>query len=262
MIKLIFMRTYYLHDGENEKGPFTIEELKLQNLKRDTQVWYEGLDAWMPTENVEELKSLFTQKPPPLNSAETYAENYIFPEKRNAAKYIWGAAAVIVVIIAGYLLYTNSENEKAVASLQQTLNQKDSEDAERRRKNDLLTAKNMEYRNNWSKYVVLKRGDFTYRAIGGIYGLDLTLINQTEYNLSKVEVEVDYIKTNGGIYKTEVVLFENIKPNIEKTLYAPDSDRGTSVEVRIKTIAAPSFRFCYNANSDGNGNVDDPWKCE
>jgi cell wall assembly regulator SMI1 len=36
------MREYYIHDGQNEKSPFDIEQLKLESLKAETPIWYEG----------------------------------------------------------------------------------------------------------------------------------------------------------------------------------------------------------------------------
>ena len=62
------MKQYYIHDGQMEKGPFDFEQLKSQSLKKETPVWYEGLENWSMAGNVDELQELFIRKttPPPL----------------------------------------------------------------------------------------------------------------------------------------------------------------------------------------------------
>ena len=59
------MKKYFFKDGSTQLGPFSFEELKNKNITADTPVWYEGLDQWTTAGNVEELKELFTLKPPP-----------------------------------------------------------------------------------------------------------------------------------------------------------------------------------------------------
>jgi hypothetical protein len=62
------MRKYFVHDGQIEKGPLTIEELSSEDITEETPVWYEGLESWTMAGKVNELKSLLTKKitPPPL----------------------------------------------------------------------------------------------------------------------------------------------------------------------------------------------------
>jgi hypothetical protein len=36
------MRTYYINTGNENGGPFSIEDLKLQNISTATLVWYNG----------------------------------------------------------------------------------------------------------------------------------------------------------------------------------------------------------------------------
>lgn len=61
------MKKYFLHNGTEEQGPFDIEDLKNKKIKKDTPIWYEGLDNWTTSGKVEELKELFTAVPPPFN---------------------------------------------------------------------------------------------------------------------------------------------------------------------------------------------------
>ncbi|HMC96511.1 MAG TPA: GYF domain-containing protein [Flavobacteriales bacterium] len=58
-------RAYYLHDGKQQYGPYTLAELKANPPKGVRSVWYEGLSDWTALGNVEELKGVFDAPPAP-----------------------------------------------------------------------------------------------------------------------------------------------------------------------------------------------------
>ena len=60
------MRTYYINNGNENGGPFTIEELKLQDISTATLIWYNGMDEWKYAREIEELQFLFNITPPPI----------------------------------------------------------------------------------------------------------------------------------------------------------------------------------------------------
>jgi len=62
------MKKYFIHDGTEQKGAFTFEELQLMFLPDDLKIWHEGLDNWTEITNVPELKDLLKNKstPPPF----------------------------------------------------------------------------------------------------------------------------------------------------------------------------------------------------
>ena len=60
------MRTYYINNGNENGGPFTLEELKTQEIKETTLVWYQGMDEWKHAVDIIELKPFFTVAPPPI----------------------------------------------------------------------------------------------------------------------------------------------------------------------------------------------------
>lgn len=64
------MKKYFYTNGTDKIGPFTLEELKEQNLSRTTMVWFYGLDNWKPLSEIEELNSLTNSIPPPLKNSE------------------------------------------------------------------------------------------------------------------------------------------------------------------------------------------------
>ena len=60
------MKYYYYVKDDQQFGPFTIEELKLEKLKKDTLVWADGMSDWSKADEVEELKGILISDPPPL----------------------------------------------------------------------------------------------------------------------------------------------------------------------------------------------------
>lgn len=99
-------------------------------------------------------------------------------------------------------------------------------------------AQKAQIRANIRAYVTATGSSFQYRLIGGISGFSVTVNNNTDYTIDMVKVRVAYIKQAGGVYKYEDVEFPNLSPHSDATLPAPDSDRGTSVQLEIETITS------------------------
>ena len=51
---------FFMADGNVQKGPFPMDQLIGQGLKRDTLVWREGMPQWQRADSVPELAVLFT----------------------------------------------------------------------------------------------------------------------------------------------------------------------------------------------------------
>jgi hypothetical protein len=56
------MTYYFIKDGDKEIGPFTIRKLKSKSIKKDTPVWFAGIQEWTTAGQVYELKELFVIK--------------------------------------------------------------------------------------------------------------------------------------------------------------------------------------------------------
>lgn len=281
------MRQYYVHNGLKEIGPFDIENLKQQDLKKDTPIWYEGIDAWTNAIDIEELKSLFIghSKPPPLNKAtpppiidatkklHTHISNEVFPKKNRA--YLISSLIVGLIVVGsvlGWLIYQNLQNSDTIENLneevsstkhilQKEKDEVESQQAKRQSLNRELTLKNMNYRNNWRDYIKAKSNKYLYREMGGISSLEVNITNSTDYMLDEVVVLVNYIKTNGDNFKTETVILYNIPANSSKSVSAPESNRGTSVSMDIQSIISKKMHFCYSSGYWGN-NSEDPYFCK
>jgi hypothetical protein len=121
------MKQYYIHDGQNEKGPFHFEELQSQSLGKETPVWCEGLESWTIAGNLDELKELFNKKitPPPffkaiekkespgngsinrhelLNSFSDAEEIYIESKKSSLVFFV--IIIIIIIIIIAYFAFS------------------------------------------------------------------------------------------------------------------------------------------------------------
>ena len=69
------MKHYFYSDGENQKGPFTtFEQLKNENIKKESLIWFEGLDDWKPAKEIRELDEIFELNPPPIPKNEFNTE--------------------------------------------------------------------------------------------------------------------------------------------------------------------------------------------
>lgn len=53
------MKTYYINNGGENAGPFTIEQLQSQLVLKETLVWSNGMDAWKSADTFPELQQLF-----------------------------------------------------------------------------------------------------------------------------------------------------------------------------------------------------------
>lgn len=92
------MSTYYLHDGSNQKGPFTLEELIQQGIDKNSNVWKEGSPDWVKAEHLEELSDHFRKIPPPLyKAASPVFQQEVEVKKKRYLPYI----LVLIAIVAG-----------------------------------------------------------------------------------------------------------------------------------------------------------------
>ncbi|WP_262148221.1 RDD family protein [Chryseobacterium foetidum] len=79
---------YFIHDGIDKKGPYTLEELRSQDVKRYTLIWHGGLNNWTEAEKLYELKCLFETASPTINlSKEIQVVPPSLPQTTNDVNY-------------------------------------------------------------------------------------------------------------------------------------------------------------------------------
>lgn len=275
------MRTYFIYDGQDQLGPFTLEELKRQKLSKQTLVWFEGLADWTTVENIPELAGLVNTPPPlpgqPFIQPPPIIENiapYPINQQDSSGKWkpfvLTGATLAILIIV--YLVYSNSRQSTALQHLQseqqkmdiaiqtkESIEQKKEE--ERKKVNEAIAKKKKDFRNNWSSYVTVTNNKYRYSELGGIYGLYVMVYNNSDYMVEEIIATVTYIKANGGVWKTVEVPVYNIAAHSEKGVGVPDVGRGTSVIIGVNSMDSKEAQFCYTPGNWAN-RMEDPYFCK
>ncbi|NRT14927.1 hypothetical protein HNP99_001271 [Flavobacterium sp. 28A] len=65
------MRTYYINNGKENGGPFTLSELKNQLIDKSTLIWFEGMDEWKYATEIPELQPLIIPISPTIKTETT-----------------------------------------------------------------------------------------------------------------------------------------------------------------------------------------------
>lgn len=89
---------------------------------------------------------------------------------------------------------------------------------------------------NFEKLVGVSSNNYQVGPFGGISKLELTVKNTSEYDLNLVVVQVDYLKVNKEVFKTENIYFRDIGANSSATIEAPRSSRGNKVNYKVTLI--------------------------
>jgi hypothetical protein len=49
------MKKYFLHNGKEQHGPYSLDELKQYGLTAKTMVWFDGISNWTEAQFIPEL---------------------------------------------------------------------------------------------------------------------------------------------------------------------------------------------------------------
>lgn len=69
------MKSYYIHQGGRQQGPYSIDQLKTMRIGPTTQVWTEGLPEWTPAKKINELQTVLFLVPPPFIAAHSKSQD-------------------------------------------------------------------------------------------------------------------------------------------------------------------------------------------
>jgi hypothetical protein len=235
------VKKYYLHNGQESIGPFTKEQLKEQKITKDTSVWSEDMNDWKKAGEIDELKIILLTIPPPIYNSPK--NEFIKPRKKSCLKYLLIGIFLIASVAIGSTFISECSNDNQETSIPA---------------DDLIQRQT---RNNITSLVQVTTNQYSVNTFGGISNLDVMVTNNTNYTIDQMTVAIDYIKENGGIYTTEYLTFNNIPANQNKSLSAPESNRGLSVNLTKQTITSSELNLCYDNNTLPATGHPDPYKC-
>lgn len=186
---------YYLHDGTEQQGPFSLEELKAKPISRETPVWHDGLGRWTNASRLEELSDCFVSAPPRFSAAPQPAFDAVqkqeeqgrqAQEDRKRGLGVLLIVLLIALLVAAGVYYANLAAASG-ENVQQSYAEKvmSVEEAERSRPAEFLSAAT-EYRENFWGNQLKIRGVITNKATIATY--KDAVIRITYYSKTKTEL--------------------------------------------------------------------------
>ena len=94
---------------------------------------------------------------------------------------------------------------------------------------------------NINRLVNVRANNYKQRAFGGVMNLELTVNNDSKFDLDKVVVELQYLKPSEQPIKTEKIVFNSIGANDSQTIKIPDYLRGIKVSYRVLDIESSQY---------------------
>lgn len=100
-------------------------------------------------------------------------------------------------------------------------------------------------RKNIHQLVAVDANKYKTGVLGGISDLQLTISNNSLYPLDQVEVEVRYLGPEKRVVKTQLLLFNDVAPGEQKTIEAPRTNRGVTVDYVITRINSKALGLAH-----------------
>lgn len=69
-----YVKKYFYSQGNENHGPFSLDEMKNKNIKKETLIWYEGLTDWTPAGDLHGFVEILEKCPPPIVKNEIMLE--------------------------------------------------------------------------------------------------------------------------------------------------------------------------------------------
>lgn len=82
----------------------------------------------------------------------------------------------------------------------------------------------------------LSANDYKVGLFGGISDLEITVANPSGQSVGKAVVEIEFLKPNGNVVRTQTVTAENLPAGSSKTVAVPSSGRGVKVRYRVASV--------------------------
>lgn len=99
------MKQYFIFIKNKKEGPYSTSELQKLNITSNTLIWTKGMDEWTKASDLNELKSVLENIPPPLPDN---SKNGFYLHLKSNYKYIF--LTLILSFIAMYFIDKNFIN--------------------------------------------------------------------------------------------------------------------------------------------------------
>ena len=207
------MTSYFIHDGNQKTGPFTLEEVKQKGIEEDTMIWFDGLPKWTEAKNILELNEAIIKSPPPLEKSSHFKEtldktkkiletDFVdelenkIPNKNGKTFFKWG---VIIFALFGLIYFGKTLLNKSNVTTSK-VNVLDSIAL----LNQSGSAYFSNYENSWDVSIQGKM-----------------LNKSSTYNYKDFVVEVEFLtETNTLIQTKQYTIYKSIKPLDRIDFYA------------------------------------------
>lgn len=132
------MQNYYIHIDGEQKGPFSVDQLKELGITKETMVWAEGMENWVKAGDVEALNNVLKVVPPPLNPNPPKEKEQVHSPKKIPVKsksIFSNRFAVIgilaILIIGGFYYVSEKERQEQIQRMEMQLQEQQRIEAER-----------------------------------------------------------------------------------------------------------------------------------
>lgn len=178
---------------------------------------FERSPSMINTERCKLLAAKFVPNEPPMIAPSFPNDSIPAVAQKKPSSMSWRTTVIILALLVGGFLWFKSAQKDKTENIARV---------------DIYSQVNVE----GSTYMV-------NRLFGGISDLRITVTNNSDYLVDMVNVKVSYIKASGGLYKDEMLHFNQIAPHSTQTLNAPNSNRGTKVKISQESLTCTALNI-------------------
>ncbi|MFN7910420.1 MAG: DUF4339 domain-containing protein [Bacteroidota bacterium] len=207
------MKKYFLHNGKEQHGPYSLDELQQKGLTAKTMVWFDGISNWTEAQFIPELKDFVVSTPPPFEKANPINQTFDKAKKvldkdyvnkieekipNNTGKKVFKYSLIILALVGLVFIITK---------LMPTKEGKEKSDA-----TEFLSLQGAELQHMFPPYYSDRK---PYWQVSGKITNNATT---TAYKDVKLEIEF-FTSTNTSLGKTTVIIYKKFAPNNQEDKY-------------------------------------------
>lgn len=238
------MKEYYLHNGQNQIGPFSKEDLREQGISQESYVWKEGMADWVKAGEMQELNEIFKTTPPPFKVKNVNATYDPDTTSNNTNKLSVSEKTgtfigrnprlnliiIIFLCIGGYAFYQNYKSNNNALLYNQTYQEREKTPEELRQE---LIQQEKQNPAEYLKAQITMRGNLLGEKV-----FEGTITNTASVATFKdAIIQFTFLsKTNTEIGSKSFPIYEIMKPqqtiSIEKIkYYTPDGTENFNISI-------------------------------